>query len=215
MSTVPAFRVAGVEVTGARFVAPDAVRAMAAIPPEASVWDEHSEAEWRVTAHPLVEEARIRRQGFNRLTIHVREVRPVALVSAPALEPVDGGGALLPLDPSEHALDLPILFHATVESGRVSDEDSRRVLAVVERLDALSPEFVHRVSEIRRAPGDAIEFLLLEGSHVDRMVLPVDDAELAFLRAEDAIGQCSERGRVISVDARFRDQVVVELREAA
>jgi len=50
---------------------------------------------------------------------------------------------------------------------------------------------------------------------VDRVVLPVDDAELAFLRAEDAIGQCSERGRVISVDARFRDQVVVELREAA
>jgi cell division septal protein FtsQ len=215
LSTVPAFRVAGIDVTGTRFVAPEAARSLAAVLPEASVWDDHSEAEGRLEAHPLVEEARIRRQGFSQLTIHVREVRPVALVSAPALEPVDGEGAILPLDPSQHSLDLPILLHATVEGGRVSDEDSRRALAVIERLDALSPEFVHRVSEIRRAPGDAIEFLLLEGSHVERVLLPLDDAELAFLRAEDAIGQCSERGRVISVDARFRDQVVVELREAA
>jgi hypothetical protein len=131
------------------------------------------------------------------------------------LEPVDGKGTILPLDPSAHAVDLPILLHATVEAGRVADEDSRRVLAVLERLDSLSPGFVQRVSEIRRSSGDAIELLLLAGSHVERIILPIDGSEVAFLRAEDAIGECVDRGRVISVDARFRDQIVVEPEEAA
>ena len=215
MRTVPACHVAGINVTGARYVPVDAARALAGIAPDASAWDDHSDAEARLEAHPLVEEARVRRQGFNKLTIELREVRPVALVSAPALEPVDGKGMVLPLDPSVHALDLPILLQATVEAGRVSDEDSRRVLAVMDRLDLLSPEFVRRVSEIHRSAGDAIELVLLEGSHAETVILPLDDAEVAFLRAEDAIGECAERGRVVSVDARFRDQVVVELEEAA
>jgi cell division septal protein FtsQ len=193
----------------------DDARSLAAILPEASVWDDHSDAEALLESHPLIEEARIRRQGFNRLTIELREVRPVALVSAPALEPVDAKGTILPLDPAAHALDLPILLQATVQAGRVADEDSRRVLAVVDRLEVLSPDFVHRVSEIHRSAGDSIELTLLDGSHVERVILPLDDAELAFLRAEDAISECADRGRVVSVDARFRDQIVVQVREAA
>lgn len=215
LTTMPAFNVAGIDVTGARYVPADAARALAGILPDASAWDDHSEAETRLETHPLVEEARVVRQGFNRLSIELREVRPVALVSAPALEPVDGKGMLLPLDPAVHALNLPILLQATVEAGRVSDEASRRVLAVMDRLDRLSPEFVRRVSEIHRSTGDAIELVLLEGSHAETVILPLDDAEVAFLRAEDAIGECAERGRVVSVDARFRDQVVVELEESA
>jgi cell division septal protein FtsQ len=214
MRAVPAFRVAGIEVTGARYVPADAARALAGVPPEASAWDDHSDAEGRLQTHPLIEEARVRRKGFNRLVVELREVRPVALVSAPALEPVDGKGMILPLDPAIHALDLPILLQATVEAGRVSDEDSRRVLAVIDRLDRLSPDFVQRVSEIRRSAGDAIELLLLDGSHAGSVILPLEDAEVAFLRAEDAIGECADRGRVVSVDARFRGQVVVELKEA-
>lgn len=215
MRTLPAVRVAAIEVNGSRFVSSDAARALAAIPPEASAWDEHADAETRLETHPLIEEARVRRQGLNRLAIELREVRPVALVSAPTLEPVDGTGRILPLDPAVHALDLPILLQATVEAGRVADEDSRRVLSVLARLGRLSPDFVHQVSEVHRSRGDAIELLLLDGSHAQRVILPLENAELAFLRAEDAIGECAARGRVTSVDARFRDQVVVAVREAA
>jgi hypothetical protein len=178
LRTVPAFNVAGIDVTGARYVPVDAARALAGILPDASAWDDHSEA-------------------------------------APALEPVDGKGMLLPLDPAVHALDLPILLQATVEAGRVADEDSRRVLAVMDRLDRLSPDFVRRVSEIHRSSGDAIELVLLEGSHAETVILPLDDADVAFLRAEDAISECADRGRVVTVDARFRGQVVVEIEEAA
>ena len=87
LRTVPAFNVAGIDVAGARYVPADAARALAGILPDASAWDDHSEAEARLETHPLVEEARVVRQGFNRLSIELREVRPVALVSAPALEP--------------------------------------------------------------------------------------------------------------------------------
>lgn len=215
MRTVPAFRVAGIEVQGARFVSADVVKALAAVPPEASTWDDHSGVESRLENHPLIERAVVRRKGFNELAIELQEVRPLALVSSPTLEPVDGRGSLLPLDPAVHALDLPILQQATVEGGRVADEESRRALAVIERLDQLSPEFVHRVSEIRRTAGEAIELRLLEGSHAETLILPLAEAEVAFLRAEDAIGECAGRGRVKTVDARFRDQVVVELEGAA
>ncbi len=215
MRTVPAFNVSTIQIEGSRFVAREDVLALADIPAGSSVWDDHSDAELRLHGHPLIEEVRIRMAGFNRLSIHVREVEPIALVPAPMLEPVDGRGSILPLNPAEHALDLPILLQARVEKGRVSDEDSRRVLSVLERLEALSPGFVHRVSEARRATGDAIELLLLDGSHVGRMLLPVEDAERVFLRAEDAISECSGRGRVLTVDGRFRDQIVVEIEEAA
>lgn len=215
LRTVPAFHVAAVEVTGARFVAADVARGLAAIPPDASVWDDHEEAETRIQSHPLVEEAHIRRRGFNRLTVELVEVRPVALVAAPVLEPVDGRGRVLPLDPAVHGLDLPILQDAVVEADRVADEDSRRVLAVLDRLDRLSSGFVQRVSEIRRSPGEAIELSLLEGSHAERIFLPLEGADVAFLRVEDAIAECEGRGRVLSVDARFRRQVVVQLEEEA
>ena len=215
MRTVPAFTVSAIEVEGSRFVAPEDVRVLADIPAGASVWDDHSQAEMRLQGHPLVEEVRIRRAGFDRLAIHVREVQPIALVPAPMLEPVDARGSIMPLNPAEHALDLPILLRARVEKGRVSDEGSRRVLSVLERLEALSPGFVHRVSEARSAEGDAIELVLLEGSHVGRILLPIEDAERAFLRAEDAISECTGRGRVLAVDGRFRGQIVVEIEEAA
>lgn len=215
LRTIPAFNAAGIDVAGARFVGEEEARALAAIPPGTSIWDDHSEAESRLESHPLIEEARIHRQGFSRLRLELREVRPIALVSAPALEPVDGRGELLPIDPSQHALDLPILLGASVEGGRVAEEDARRSLAVLDRLDRLSPEFVHQVSEVHPVRGDAIELKLLQGSHVERLLLPLDEAELAFLRAEDAIRACAERGQVRTVDARFRDQVVVEVRGKA
>ncbi len=215
LRTVPAFHVSSVEVTGARFITADDALDLAAIPPDASVWDDHEEAETRLESHPLVEEAHIRRKGFNRLTVEVVEVRPVALVAAPVLEPVDGRGRVLPLDPAVHGLDLPILQDAVVEASRVSDEDSRRVLAVLDRLDRLSAGFVQRVSEIRRSTGESIELLLLDGSHAERILLPLEGADVAFLRVEDAIAECAGRGRVVSVDARFRGQVVVQLEEEA
>lgn len=211
LRTVPAFYVSGVEVTGARFVDADAARGLAAIPPEASVWDDHRAAEDRLRMHPLVEDARVRRSGLHGLRIELREVRPVALAPTPELRPVDGKGDVLPLDPAQHALDLPILQGATVESDRVSDEDSRRALAALERLALLNADFANQVSEVRHIPGDAFELILLAGSHVERLLLPVEGTDIAFLRVEDAVRECASRGHVVAADARFKGRVLVQL----
>ncbi len=50
---------------------------------------------------------------------------------------------------------------------------------------------------------------------LETVILPIENAEVAFLRAEDAIGECAARGRVTTVDARFRGQVVVAVKESA
>ena len=85
----------------------------------------------------------------------------------------------------------------------------------ISQTDRIRSHWSPSVSEIHRSAGDAIELVLLEGSHVERIVLPIDGAEVAFLRAEHAIGECAERGRVVSVDARFRDRIVIQLEDAA
>ncbi len=211
LRTVPAFRVAEIEVEGERFVAAGEALDMAGIAPDGSVWDDYREAEERLRGHPLIEDAEVRRSGFNRLTLVLVEVKAVALVATPVLSAVDARGEVLPVDPARHRIDLPVLQGADVQSGRVADEASRRVLLALERLGDLNRGFVDRVSEVRRVPGDAIELILLEGSHAGRILLPMDDADLAFLRVEDALRSCEERGRIVSADARFRGQVVVEL----
>ena len=211
LRTVPAFRVATIEVTGRRFVTEDEAVALAAISPHASVWDDHRAAADRLRAHPLVQEVEIRRSGHDGLQIRLREVRAVALVPTPTLSVVDARGDVLPVDPARHGIDLPILQGARIEAGRVADEDSRRVLAALGRLGELSQDFVDRISEVRRVPEDAVELLLLDGSHADRIVLPVENADVAFLRVEDALRRCEGQGRIESADARFRGQVVIDL----
>lgn len=215
LRSVAAFRVTGVEVTGTRFVDAAVARDLASVSPETSVWDDHSAIEARLRLHPLIEDARVRRSGLTRLTIEVREIRPVALAASPLLQPVDGEGFLLPMDPAFYRLDLPILQGARVESDRVADESSRRVLGALERLDELNPGFVDRVSEVRQLSDVAIELILIEDSQANRVLLPLEDADVALLRVEQAIRQCAERGRIRSVDGRFRERVFVELEDGA
>jgi cell division septal protein FtsQ len=205
------FAVETVEVRGARFVAEADLRELAAIDPGASVWDDAAEWEQRVESHPLVEEARLRRIGATRLALEVREVRPVALVATPLLVPVDAEGRALDLDPSRHALDLPILTAAHIEGdpGRVREESARRALAALEEIRLVSPEFVLRISEIRSPDPESMELLLVEQSRIDRLLLPLDDAARAFRRATEAVRAAESRTTVVAADARFSDRVVV------
>jgi cell division septal protein FtsQ len=211
LRSVPMFAVEAVEVRGARFVADADLRELAAIDPGASVWDDAAEWERRVESHPLVEEARLRRIGATRLALEVREVRPVALVATPLLVPVDAEGRALDLDPSRHALDLPILTAAHIEGdpGRIREESARRALAALEEIRLVSPEFVLRISEIRSPDPESMELLLVEQSRIDRLLLPLDDAARAFRRATEAVRAAESRTAVVAADARFSDRVVV------
>lgn len=208
---IPAFEVRTVDIAGTRFSDPDELRELAGIRPGASIWDDPSAWERAILAHPLIEEVRVKRPGRDRIRIEVREVRAMAAVATPALVAVDAEGYRLAVDPSEHSLDLPILTAATVDSlsGRVAEEEARRALAVLEELESLAPEFVHRVSEVVPLDSESFELLLLDGSLVDRLTLPYSNASRAFLQAAAAIQAMETRATVVSADARFADKVFV------
>ena len=71
LGTLPVFRVERVEVAGNVFVQHDDVLQLAAIAPEASVWDDGSVWEARVRSHALVREARVRRVGMRGIDVSV------------------------------------------------------------------------------------------------------------------------------------------------
>ncbi|HSM07661.1 MAG TPA: FtsQ-type POTRA domain-containing protein [Gemmatimonadota bacterium] len=211
LRNVPIFGVEDVRVRGAHFVPAEQIRALAAFGPEASVWDDMRPIENRLAEHPLLLEASVRRAGIHRVDVVIREVQPVAFVSTPELVPVDAAGRALALDPAGSALDLPILVGADVTDGRVEPEAARLALEVLDQVSALDSAFTRRISEIRPLRGTSVEFLLLPGSPLDRVVLPIRDAAAAFLRVGSAVSLAEARGPVREADARYENEVVIRM----
>lgn len=211
LRNVPIFGVEDVRVSGTHFVPDDEIRALATFGPEASVWDDMRPIEDRLAEHALILEASVRRTGIHRVDVVVREVRPVAFVSTPELVPVDAAGQALALDPAGSTLDLPILLGAGVEDGRVEPEAARLALEVLDQVSALDSAFTRRISEIRPLRGTSVEFVLLPGSPLDRVVLPIRDAAAAFLRVGSAVSLAEARGPVREADARFDNEVVIRM----
>lgn len=209
LRSLPAFQVERVEVTGCRYVAPDEVVRRADLPPDASVWDDPTEWARRVREHPMVRGVTVQRSGWNALEFAVEEVEPAALVPTSTLRPVDASGRLLPLDPAEHALDLPVISAPVrVEGGAARGEAVERLLGVLRRLRGYDPGFVARVSELRVMEDGSVEVRLVEGSPVRQVLLPAGRPVEALRRVELALGE--HRGRVRTADARFRGQVVLD-----
>ncbi|MFW6040154.1 MAG: cell division protein FtsQ/DivIB [Gemmatimonadota bacterium] len=214
LRNVPIFQVEEVRVSGIRFVPEAEVRELAGLGAEDSVWDEMGAREERIAGHPLIVEARILRGGLHLLEIAVHEVRPVALVSAPELVPVDQDGRALPIDPAGRPVDLPILDGAELSGGRVEPEAARRALDVLDQVSALDSAFTRRISELRPMRGSSVEFVLLPGSPLERVVLPFRDPAEAFLRVGSAVSLAEARGPVREADARFENEVVIRMGSA-
>ena len=214
---LPVTSVRHVEVVGARFVAPANVMSSAAISDDASVWDDFGHVEDRLGAHPLIEEARVRRTGLHTLEIAVTEVEPVALIATPSLAVADAEGRVLPLDPMAARLDLPVLtgqVEVDEEAGYIADPDRIRVLAALRRLSRENPEFLSQVSEVGYAAPDAMEMIMADGRHAERILLPLGDPVSGLSRIEAALDAFGGPRRVRTADSRFTDQVVLSLEEA-
>jgi hypothetical protein len=187
---------------------------LAAIPDNASVWDDLEPIEGRLRAHPLIEEARVRRTGLHDLEIAVTEVEPVALVATPLLVVADADGQVLPLDPIAVGLDLPVLggqVDIDARSGRLTDPDRTRVLAALGRLARENPEFLRQVSEVHYLAPDGMEMLLVDPHHAERILLPLSNPGGSLTRIETALDAFTGRRPVRSADGRFSDQVVLAL----
>lgn len=205
------FRVSEVEVRGARFLSEDSVVAQMQLGSVASAWGDTGAWVERLLDHPMVKSAEIRRRLPNGLRVTIEERQPVALAATPVLEPVDGDGHRLPIDPTIHRLDLPIIAaSAPPEGSTLFPQEVRALVGELEHLTASDAEFAGRISSLRMNPDGSIvaslvtpdvDFLLLSRTPSAR--LREGEAALA-----DAMGR--EPGRKPSVvDLRFADQVVV------
>lgn len=213
LARMEVFRARDFSMENARFVTADEALRWARIPTGASVWDDPTAWEDRLLRHPLVEDVEIRRDLPDGLVFRVRETTPVALVPRPTLVPVDAAGRLLPLDPSRHRLDLPVIKPRVEGGGReVTAEDLATVARELGRLRGADPRFVSRISALTvGARGDLIA--TLAEPRVDLRFRPPLDA-LRLREGMQALGHASSRGAdeaVRAVDLRYEDQVVVRV----
>ncbi|HEX9886771.1 MAG TPA: FtsQ-type POTRA domain-containing protein [Longimicrobiales bacterium] len=214
LAAVDAFRIRGVRVEGARFISASEALRVAALPVGASVWDASDAWEARLRAHPLVLDARIRRKLPDSLVFELVERQPVALVAIPTLEPVDRDGHVLPVDPAEHRLDLPLLrIGAGSDNGAPGAPGVARIrpLALeVERLARAEPSFMGLVSELAWDRGGDAVALWGDPALTVRFRPP-----LAAHRVREAVSVIADAARrfpdrrLRTVDLRYADQVVV------
>jgi hypothetical protein len=204
-------RVREVVVVGLNFIDQGTVLELLDLEATATVWGDTQEWAQRVQRHPLVESARIKRRIPGTLVVDVRERTPVALAPTPTLEPVDSEGMRLPVDPAQHALDLPVIGSETpVPGARYLPARGRLLAAQVARLMEADTAFLQRVSEVWWIDRDClrlrwsqprVDFLLAADTPAWRL-----REGLAVL--SDALAEKPEHAPSI-IDLRFVDQVVI------
>ncbi len=212
LSRMETFRVQEVDVRGTRFLSADTVIARLGLGGAASVWGDRRAWEERVEAHPLVGSAEVDRRLPGGLVVRVEERRPVALAATPTLEPVDGEGRRLPIDPTRHGLDLPVIAADDVppEGASMFPEDVRVLAAELDRLQRVDEALVRRISSLGLREDGALT-LRLVSPDVDLVVPPRVTAR-RLREAEAALTDAISRtpGQIPEVvDLRFADQVVV------
>lgn len=213
LATLPAFRVEQVKIVGTQHVPPDEINGLMGLEVDASVWDRVDDVEDRIRAHPMIREATVRRDGMHGLSVVVVEKRPVALVATPELRAVNGEGRVLPVEPFEAGLDLPLIQGVTdVQADVVSDPLVREMASVLDRLGRADPGFVSVVSQVEPMQG-GYGFFMLPAADAGVVLLPRSEPEMALRRVSLALGRTDDE-KVARADARFASQVVLTPVEA-
>jgi cell division septal protein FtsQ len=189
------FRVRRIEISGARYLSPNAVRAALRLGPTASVFDDLGVLQRRVGAIAGVERAAVGRRLPGTLTVSLIESEPVALAPrAGGLAPIDARGRVLPYDPTRAAPDLPIAGSA--------DSLVARVLGAVRDYD---PALFAGVTSAARVADDVA--LELDGHRV----WLAGSATAEDIRAVAAVAQdlARQQRTYQELDGRFAGQVIV------
>ena len=202
------FRAREYRVAGTRLLEDEEVLAAAAISPFLSVFDDLIPIEQRLEQHPMIRHAKVTTELPSTLVLTIEERTPVAFVVSPLLEPVDRDGKVLPLDPVEHRLDLPILIRSG-GGGALSPAQLRILAMEANRLAADDPTFLAAVSEMAiDDSGDATA--VVNGDLLLRFRPPLSHRRLrdGLTVLEDAVSRRPNQ-RAVVLDLRFEDQAVV------
>ncbi len=224
------FHVQTVELEGSRYLGMEEVMDHLGLSSERSVWDDLEPVEERLRFHPLVLEARVRRRPPSTLILMVKERDPVAFLPTPVLAPVDRDGRRLPIDPSEHPLDLPLLQaraegwnEAGMEGaasaaapdaegceGTLTPTQLQTLAGEVSRLGVMEPDLAASLSDAALDRWGDVIFRLSDPAVEIRYRPPLSPGRLreGLQVLGDALDRAPER-RPRAVDLRFEDQVVL------
>lgn len=217
ISEVEFFRVQEVRLQGERFLTREQVEELMALEPDASIWDDPEPVSRRVRRHALVQEVEIRRRPPATLVVQVTERSPVALLSTPALVPVDRAGRQLPVDLTRHRLDLPLLEPRAVApadpgagGAELTPAQIRTLAGEADRIARMDPGFLSLVSQFAADPWGGV-LVRLEEPRVTLHYRP--GASTHRLREGlRALADAADRrpGQAVTlVDLRYDDQTVV------
>jgi len=208
----PYFRVGRVLVSGAgSLVSVSELRDWLGIRRGESVWSvDLAELRARAEAHPMIRAATVRRVFPDTLEIRVRERRPAAITVLDDLYYVDRRGDTFGPLTDRHNRDFPIF------TGLADGGDGQRRWALRRALHLLRRSGARPGGiEISEMHLDPQEGLIL---YPDRPRVPVFLGwcgwERRLRRAERVLSKWDESSqRLARIDLRFRDQVVVRLRQ--
>jgi hypothetical protein len=189
------FGVRHVEVTGARYLAPETVVRALGLGPDASVFDDLGDLEVRVRAMGGVDEVSVRRRLPATLVVTVRETEPVALAQGPAgLVAVGPDGRPLPFAVTGSPVDAPIVARADT-----------LLLRALETIRITDLGLFADIAAARARDGE-VELVLNQGRV--RLELPVDPVVVQKVSAvRRDLTDRAQRWR--ELDGRFHGWVVV------
>jgi cell division protein FtsQ len=227
LRSMNSFNVRRVHVFGTHFLPPDEALRTSGISRSANVFNDYAPWVNALEKHPLIASARIERELPYTLRVFVVEEEPVALtangmgVGAGAesprsrvgeLVPVSAQGVALPVDPTAFDLDLPVIS-APAPTPKVAREGLLNALNVLTRVKAAEPAMYEWISEAQALGANAVIIRLRSPAGVEA-ILPTDPdaARLRQLRITLAdLAARQDIQRLLRIDARYRDQIVVAL----
>lgn len=208
------FDVEQIEVSGASLLPPHEVLRLSGIEEGQSILDDRRVWEIALEQHPAIATARLQRKLPHTLRLRIEEERPVALIGVDTLSLATADGTVLPVDPADVALDLPIVIGTLDPDTRAA---TRRALAEVGRLETVDPVFARQVAEIHPldAGGTTLRLVHAEGD----ILLPIGEPQLRIEQLRAVLADvASRRGSQeensavrAEIDLRFEGQIVVRL----
>lgn len=200
LSTLEFFRVRRVVFEGMRYTPRSEAMALLKVDTTQSVWQPLPPLAGRLQDHPLVQSVTVERQLPGTMLVRVVEREPVALVRRKGgrLDPVDGAGHRLPIDPTEVPMDVPLSVSA----------DST-LMHLLEGLRSSEPGLFARVERADRVKSGTApdEFRIKLDAFVVRTTPEVTVARFKDILPVEA-DLARNRLRAVELDLRFRNQVI-------
>lgn len=210
-----AFAVQHVEIRGTHYLAAYDALVQSGITRRSSVFDDFAPWRARLRKHPTIINAQIERRLPNTIRIRIIETEPTALVRTPDLTAVDARGKALPIDATTVDIDVPILTtnsHPNA-NGEFADAATRQVINVLAALQRRDSRLFSWVSEAGPARDQGVRLGLRTPAGAEALV-SANPRALRLNELQVALADLAVRGELSKlkrIDARFHDQIVVEL----